>query len=106
MKTLTAVLIALVAVTTASAEHAEISLRLMRLDPATGATKEEVSSQADQDPPQGGLIPRPLLKVKTKEPLVLQFFFTNTYPHGNLKNVTVRYFLVREEKIRQKQVPD
>ena len=106
MKELTALLAALIWLSPAHAEHANISLRLLRLDPATGLTKEEVSSQADQEPPQGGLVVRPLLTVKAKEPLVLQFFFTNTYPHGINKDVTVRYFLVREDKIKQKQVPD
>ena len=106
MKRLTALVIALIWMTPARAEHADISLRLQRLDPATGMIKEEVSSHADQAPPPGGLVVRPLLKVKAKEPLVLQFFYTNTYPHGINKDVTVRYFLVREEKIKQKQVPD
>ena len=54
----------------------------------------------------GGLLPRPLLKVKAGDPLVLQFFFTNTYPHGEIKGATVSYFVVREEKPRQKNVPD
>ncbi len=40
------------------------------------------------------------------EPLVLQFILTNAYPHGELKEVTVRYYLVREEKAGQKKVPD
>ena len=106
MKNLTALLTVFIWLAPAHAEHANISLRLLRLDPATGLTNEEVSSQADQEPPQGGLVARPLLKVKAKEPLVLQFFFTNTYPHGINKDVTVRYFLVREDKIKQKQVPD
>ena len=35
----------------------------------------------------------------------MQFFLTNTYPHGVKKDVSVRYFLVREEKARQKKVP-
>ncbi len=106
MKKLLAVAVCLGALATVRAEHADISLRIMRLDPATGATIEEVSSQADQEPPQGGHAARPLLKAHAKEPLVLQFFFTNTYPHGINKDVVVRYFLVREEKIKQKQVPD
>jgi hypothetical protein len=88
------------------AEHADIYLRLQRIDPATGATKDEVSSHADQDPPAGGHEKRPLIKVKAKEPLVLQFFFTNTYPHGITKGARVRYFLARVEKIKQKQLPD
>jgi hypothetical protein len=88
------------------AEHANIDLSVSRLDPAGGAVKGEVSSSADSEPPAGGHTPRPLLKVRAGEPLVLQFFFTNTYPHGDLKGVTVSYFIVREEKPRQANLPD
>jgi hypothetical protein len=90
----------------ARAEHANIDLRLYHLDPATRAIKGQQNAHADEDPPQGGVNPRPLLKVKAREPLVLQFIYTNTYPHGNIRDVSVRYFVVPEEKARQKAVPD
>jgi len=88
------------------AEHASIDLRAYHLDPATRNIISQSSATADEDPPQGGLNPRPLLKVKAKEPLVLQFIYRNTYPHGDVKDVSVRYFVVREEKARQKTLPD
>ncbi len=88
------------------AEHADIDLRAIRVDPATGQDKEEVHASADREPPQGGRNPRPLLKVKVNEPLVLQFLFVNTYPHGEKKDVTVRYFVVPETKAGQKTLPD
>jgi hypothetical protein len=106
MKLLFALVIALMVLAAARAEHADIFLQVQRIDPATGATKDEVSSQADQEPPAGGHEKRPLIKVKTKEPLVVQFFFTNTYPHGVTKGARVRYFLARVEKIKQRQLPD
>jgi hypothetical protein len=106
MKRMFALLVAFVAVATARAEHADILLRLQRIDPATVATKDEVSSQADQEPPAGGHVNRPLIKVKAKELLVLQFFFTNTYPHGITKSARVRYFLARVDKVKQKHLPD
>src|SRR4051812_36965755 len=96
----------------ARAEHAEIDLKLLRIVPATGAEEEfrrerlVAEAHADQDPPVGGRIPRPLGKVKVGESLALEFFFTNTYPHGVKKDVTVRYYVVREEKRGQKSVPD
>jgi hypothetical protein len=90
----------------ARAEHASIDLRVARLDPETGLVKEEVSAFADTEPPQGGVKPRPLLEVKAHDRLALQFYFTNTYPHGETKGVTVAYFVVREEKARQKALPD
>ncbi len=87
------------------AEHAIINLRVMRLDPQSGQTEDEGSASADQEPPRGGHTPRPLFKVKVNEPLALQFILTNTYPHGEHKDVTVRYFVVKEAKARQKEVP-
>jgi hypothetical protein len=90
----------------ARGEHARIDLRIYHLDPGTRAIKGQSSAAADEEPPHGGVNPRPLLKVKAKEPLVLQFFYTNTYPHGDVKDVSIRYFVVREEKARQKNLPD
>jgi hypothetical protein len=88
------------------AEHADIDLRVFRLDPATGQTADEARASADQEPPTGGVQPRPLFKAKVNEPLVLQFVLVNTYPHGVRKDVTVRYFVVREQASRQKDLPN
>ncbi|HZU38821.1 MAG TPA: hypothetical protein VFA18_23030 [Gemmataceae bacterium] len=90
----------------ARAEHADIDLRVMRVDSATGESLAEASASADTEPPQGGLHPRPLFKTRINQPLVLQFFLTNRYPHGEKPAVRVRYFIVREAKIGQKNVPD
>ena len=78
----------------------------MRVDHATGETLAEASASADTEPPQGGLHERSLFKARTNQPLVLQFFLTNRYPHGEKRAVRVRYFIVRESKARQKEVPD
>jgi hypothetical protein len=88
------------------AEHAIIDLRVFYVDPATGLTKGQATAFADEDPPLGGVQPRPVMKVKANQPLVLQFIYTNTYPHGDVKGAAVRYFVVREEKLRQKTLPD
>jgi len=90
----------------ARAEHALIDLKLIRLDPDSGAEGEAVAAHADQEPPAGGRNERPLLKVKAGEPLALEFFLTNTYPHGVKKNVTVRYYVVREEQRGQTRLPN
>jgi hypothetical protein len=87
-------------------EHADIVLKVFRLDPETGLTKDEAIAYSDQEPPGGGVKARPLFKVKAKDSLVLQFILINTYPHGNNKDVTVRYCVVRREKVKQKDVPD
>jgi hypothetical protein len=90
----------------ARAEHARIDLLLIHVDPDTGADGEAVNATVDQEPPTGGRNERPLARVKAGEPLVVQFFLTNTYPHGVIKDVTVRYYLVREQKRGQKSLPD
>src|SRR4051794_4257312 len=82
----------------ARAEHARIDLKLIRIDPVSGADGQSVSAAADQEPPDGGFNERPILKVQVGEPLALQFVLTNTYPHGVIKNATVRYYVAPEEK--------
>lgn len=91
----------------ARAEHAGITLRVIRADSQTGAEKDEIhTTVVHQDPPGEKGEERPQLKVKAGESLVLQFILTNTYPHGEKKDVRIRYFVVREAKAKQKAVPD
>ena len=91
---------------TARAEHATIDLRIFRENPETGESKAEAAASADEEPPAGGVQPRPLFKVKAGEPLVLQFILINTYPHGVNKDVSVRYFVAREQAPKQKELPE
>ena len=88
------------------AEHANINLRVFRVDAEGVKAKGEAAAVADEEPPAGGVIPRPVFQVKRGEPLVLQFILTNAYPHGELKDVTIRYYVVRAERLGQKKVPD
>jgi len=90
----------------AQAEHANINLRILRVDAESSKALDEAKAVADEEPPDGGINPRPICKVKVNEPLVLQFILTNAYPHGELKDVTVRYFVVRQDKAGQKKLPD
>src|SRR5438128_2149634 len=101
-------LIGIVTLTAAvRAEHAGIHLRVMRIDSQTGAEKDETNTTVvHQDPPGENVEERPQLKAKAGETLVLQFILTNTYPHGEKKDVRIRYFVVREAKAKQKAVPD
>jgi hypothetical protein len=92
--------------TSASAEHANIDLRVVQNDPATGAIVGQASAFADTEPPAGGLNPRPHLKVKAGVPCIVQFIFINTYPHHDLKDATITYFVARVDKLRQKTPPD
>jgi hypothetical protein len=88
------------------AEHADIVLKVFRLDPDSGLSRDEAVAYSDQEPPGGGVKARPLFKVKAKDHLVLQFILINTYPHGVNKDVSVRYCVARREKVKQKDAPD
>jgi hypothetical protein len=81
------------------AEHAKI-----RLD--VNGRRDQVTAYVDQTPPEWGKNPRPVLKVRTNEPVKIQFLLTNVYPHKTLENVVVHLFVVREEKAGQKEIPD
>jgi hypothetical protein len=105
LRTLFAV-VALLLPAVAVAEHANIKLRILRIDAETGKVREEAEAAADEEPPAGGINPRPMFKAKANEPLMMQFILTNAYPHGELKDVTVRYFLVRADRAGQKTLPD
>ncbi len=106
MRTLTATLLLLMLVPlTGRAEHADIVLKMFRLDPVNGMTVDEVTASSDQEPPPGGVKQRPMIKAKAKDPLVLQFILINTYPHGVNKDVTVRYFVVPVPKLNHKPLP-
>jgi hypothetical protein len=83
----------------ARAEHAKITL-----DVAT--PRESVSAFVDQTPPEWGKNPRPVLRAKVNEPLKIQFLFTNVYPHKTLENVVVHFFVARQQKVGQHELPD
>ena len=101
---LTVAILALPAI--AVAEHANIKLRILRVDVDSGKARDETDAPADEEPPAGGVNPRPAFKARANEPLLMQFILTNVYPHGELKDVTVRYFVVRADRAGQKILPD
>jgi len=80
------------------AEHAVIDLKIL-------TPEGQVDAISDQEPPFGGVNPRPRLEVTTDDALALQFVLTNVYPHGVIKDAKIRYFVVRTEKIGQKTIP-
>lgn len=82
----------------AHAEHAQIDLKVISPD-------KTVSAVSDRTPPVGGLNRRPVMTVKVGDPLIFQYFLTNVYPHGVLKNVKVLYYVVRINKVGQKIPP-
>ncbi len=83
----------------ARAEHAVIDLLVVGPD-------GQAESFVDQDPPLGGVNPHGKMTVKAGDPLVLQFILTNAYPHGLVKDVSIRYFVMHTDKLGMKEVPD
>jgi hypothetical protein len=65
-----------------------------------------VTAHVDQTPPEWGKNPRPVLEVRANEPVKVNFLLTNVYPHKTLENVVVHFFVVRQEKAGQKEIPD
>jgi hypothetical protein len=86
-------------VSSAQAEHAKIQLEVATL-------RDQVTASVDQTPPEWGKNPRPVLKAKPGEPIRIQFILTNVYPHKTLENVVVHFFIIRQEKPGQKEIPD
>jgi hypothetical protein len=85
--------------TRSRAEHAHVKLE------ATAA-KEQQTAFMDQTPPDWGKNPRPVLKAGVGEPIKINWQFTNIYPHKTLENVVVHFFVVREAKVGQQELPD
>jgi hypothetical protein len=83
----------------ARAEHAKINL-----DVVTPGGQQ--TAFVDQTPPASGKNPRPVIKAKVGEAIRVQWMFTNVYPHKTLENVVVHFFVAREEKAGQKDLPD
>ena len=83
----------------ARAEHAKITLEVVAPD-------NQQTAFMDQTPPDWGKNPRPVVKVKVGDPVKIKWMFINIYPHKTLENVVVHFFVVREEKVGQKALPE
>ena len=83
----------------ARAEHAKIQLDVV-------GRRDQATAYVDQTPPEWGKNPRRVLKVRPNEPVKIQYMLTNVYPHKTLENVVVHFFVVRQEKAGQKEIPD
>jgi hypothetical protein len=83
----------------ARGEHAKITLEVA--SPAGQQT-----AYMDQTPPDWGKNPRPVVKAKVGDPIKIQWTFINVYPHKTLENVVVHFFVAREAKAGQKELPE
>jgi hypothetical protein len=91
--------IALTAPPPAHAEHAKITLDV-------SAPGGKQTAYMDQTPPDWGKNPRPVLKARVGDPIKIQWMFINIYPHKTLENVVVHFFVAREAKAGQKELPE
>jgi hypothetical protein len=81
------------------AEHAKIELEV-----TTKGAKE--TAFVDQTPPESGKNPRPVIKMKAGEPVKINYMLTNIYPHKTLENVVVHFYVARQGKVGQKEMPN
>ena len=81
------------------AEHAKINLDVV-------SPGGQQTAFVDQTPPASGKNPRPVLKAKAGETIRVNWMLTNVYPHKTLSNVVVHFFIAREDKAGQKDLPD
>jgi hypothetical protein len=99
MVLLTSFLIVSLMASPARAEHAKINLEVT-------VGRSNVAAFVDQTPPDWGKNPRPVIRAKVNEPIKIQYLLTNVYPHKTLENVVVHFFIAREKKVGQKELPD
>jgi hypothetical protein len=83
----------------AGAEHFDILLQAECGD-------QKVTSTTDTTPPIGGVNPRPVLAVKSGGTVKVSWSMASGFPHGVMKGVTVHFFVVRQQNLGQKPVPD
>jgi hypothetical protein len=83
----------------ARGEHAKINLEV-------STAREHVTAFVDQTPPEWGKNPRPVLRAKVNEPIKIQVLLTNVYPHKTLENVVVHFYIAKERKVGQNELPD
>ncbi len=81
------------------AEHFYINLKVQ-----TSLGQGEASM--DTTPPIGGVNPRPVVKAKVNETIRVRWNMKSGFPHGIMKNVGVHFFVVKEQNLGQKPVPD
>jgi hypothetical protein len=82
-----------------AAEHAKITL-----DVSTSKYKE--TAFVDQTPPDSGKNPRPVLHAKAGETIKVEWVFTNIYPHKTIENAILHFYVAKEAKVGQKELPD
>lgn len=99
MRQTVALLFVLVLGGSARAEHAKINLDVV----VPGG--ESVTAHVDQTPPESGKNPRQVVHARVGQPIRVQWMLTNVYPTKTLNDVVVHFFIARQEKAGQKELP-
>ena len=81
------------------AEHAKITLEVV-------SSRGKETAHVDQTPPDAGKIPRPVVKAKAGETIKIDWEFTNVYPHKTIENALLYFYVAKEAKVGQKELPD
>jgi hypothetical protein len=93
------VLILVLAPLPAHAEHAKITLEV-------ASPSGQQIAYMDQTPPDWGKNPRPVLKARTGDLIKIKYTFINIYPHKTIENVVIHFFVARQEKPGQRELPE
>jgi len=83
----------------ATAEHFDVLLHVE-------VAGQQANAFMDTTPPLGGVNKRPVVKVKAGEEVRVKWRMKSAFPHGTMKGVGIHFFVVREDEIGQKPVPD
>jgi hypothetical protein len=83
---------------TARGEHAKINLDVI-------VPGDQKTAFVDQTPPPTGKNPRPVIKAKVRDPIKVEWSFTNVYPHKTLENVILHFYVAPVAKVAQKELP-
>ena len=59
----------------------------------------------DTSPPEGGVNPRPVVAARSGQEIKVDWSMRSAFPHGDMKNVTVHFYVVAEGAIGQKTLP-
>jgi hypothetical protein len=90
--------LALVSTVPARAEHFDI---LLRLRSAQGVAE----SGWDTAPPEGGVKQRERVRAAAGEEVTLEWQLRSEFPHGIMKDVTIRIFVAPIARAGQKELP-
>jgi hypothetical protein len=83
----------------AFAEHIDISL-------VVKSPQGQAEASMDTTPPIGGVNPRKTVKAKAGDTIQVTWSMKSGFPHGTMKNMGVHFFVVSEDKLGQKPVPN